>query len=148
MASSARLIINCCGPFHLYGEQVVKACIESGTSHVDVSGEPQYMEGMQVKYHQAARDKGIYIISACGMDSIPSELGLIFLQREFEGTLNSVETYLSVKIQDGVDKSGPNLNYGTWESAVHTLYYEYELPPLRSQLFQNQPNFQPKLKTR
>lgn len=41
MAKQAKVILNCCGPYRFYGEQVVKACIANKTHHVDVSGEPQ-----------------------------------------------------------------------------------------------------------
>jgi short subunit dehydrogenase-like uncharacterized protein len=40
MAKQTRLIINVVGPYRLYGEAVVKAAVENGTSHVDISGEP------------------------------------------------------------------------------------------------------------
>lgn len=85
LASNAKCIINCCGPYRFYGEEVVKACIEMGTHHVDVSGEPQYMEEMQLRYYELAKEKKIYIVSACGFDSIPTELGVIFLQNKFNG---------------------------------------------------------------
>lgn len=85
MAERARIIINCCGPYRFYGEPVVKACIEAGTHHVDVSGEPQYMETIQLKYSKAAEEKGVYVISACGFDSIPTDMGVVFLQEKFEG---------------------------------------------------------------
>ena len=35
-----------------YGESVVEACVEAGAHHLDISGEPQYLEKMQLKYHQ------------------------------------------------------------------------------------------------
>jgi short subunit dehydrogenase-like uncharacterized protein len=41
MASQAHVVVNLVGPYRLYGEAVVSACIASGTHHVDVSGEPQ-----------------------------------------------------------------------------------------------------------
>lgn len=149
MTALARLLINCCGPFRLYGEQVVKACVDTSTHHVDVSGEPQYMETMQLNYHEAAKAKGVYIVSACGLDSIPVDLGLIFLQQNFEGTLNSVETYLASDIESGTDTSGASINYGTWESAVHSLHHKDELPALRRKLFPNRlPSFRPKLQLR
>lgn len=44
MTEQARCIVNCCGPYRLYGEQVIKACVATGTHHVDVSGEPQVNE--------------------------------------------------------------------------------------------------------
>lgn len=147
MAKKARLIINCCGPYRFYGEPVVKACVEMGTHHVDVSGEPQYMEKMQLLYHKAAEEKGVYIVSACGFDSIPTDLGIVFLQNNFEGTLNSVETYLKGGKTD--DTSGPSINYGTWESAVYGLAHANELKDLRSQLFPTRtPTFTPKLQPR
>jgi len=75
MCQQARLIINCVGPYRFFGEQVVKACIEAGTHHVDISGEPQFLELMQLQYFKQAQDKGIYIVGACGWDSIPCDLG-------------------------------------------------------------------------
>lgn len=89
MAKRAKVVVNCCGPYRHFGEQVVTACIEAGTHHVDVSGEPQYMETMQLKYHEQAQEKGVYIVSACGFDSIPCDLGIVFLQETFGGTLNT-----------------------------------------------------------
>ena len=41
MASQARVVVNCVGPYRFYGERVVCACIASGAHHLDVSGEPQ-----------------------------------------------------------------------------------------------------------
>lgn len=38
MAKKAKVVVNTCGPYILYGEAVVKACIKNGASHVDVSG--------------------------------------------------------------------------------------------------------------
>ena len=52
MASQARLVLNCVGPYRFYGESVVEACVEAGAHHLDISGEPQYLEKMQLKYHQ------------------------------------------------------------------------------------------------
>lgn len=74
MAEKCRVLINCCGPYRFYGEPVVNACVEAGTDHVDVTGEPQFMEKMQLEYDQKAQDKGIYVISACGYDRLASIL--------------------------------------------------------------------------
>lgn len=87
MTASARIIINTVGPYRFFGERVIEACIKSGTNHVDVSGEPYYIELMQLKYHEAAKEKGIYLISACGLDSIPADLGVVFLQKNFQGII-------------------------------------------------------------
>lgn len=149
MAKKAKVIVNCCGPYRHFGEQVVKACIEAGTHHVDVSGEPQYMESMQLKYNEQAREKGVYIVSACGFDSIPADMGLVFLQEKFNGTLNSVETYLRSYMLNKYKPTGAALNYGTWESAVYGLAHENELRGIRSKLFPTRtPQLTPQLKER
>jgi short subunit dehydrogenase-like uncharacterized protein len=148
MAKQAKIIVNCCGPYRHWGEQVVKACIEAGTHHVDVSGEPQYMESMQLKYNDQAREKGIYIVSACGYDSIPAEMGTIFLQKKFEGTVNSVEGFVH---HYPMDRSLPRAgaNYGTFASAVHAISNMHELPDIRRQLFPTRtPRLQPVLEDR
>lgn len=61
MAQRAKVVINCCGPFYpTLGQAVVKACIAAGTHHVDVSGEPHYMEKVQLEEDEAAKEKGSF----------------------------------------------------------------------------------------
>lgn len=43
------------------------------------------MEKIQLEYHKAAEEKGVYIVSACGFDSIPADLGTVFLMNKFQG---------------------------------------------------------------
>nr|CAH7736386.1 unnamed protein product [Callosobruchus chinensis] len=146
MAESTKVVINCCGPYRFMGEQVVKACVEVGTHHVDVSGEPQYMEKMELAYNDAASKKGVYVVSACGLDSIPTDLGVVFLEQNFKGTLNSVVTYIEAW-EEGDPTPGPSVNYGTWESAVYGLAHWNELKDIRRKLYPNRlPSFEPKLK--
>ncbi|GAV05965.1 hypothetical protein RvY_16013 [Ramazzottius varieornatus] len=131
MCAQAKVLINCVGPYRFYGEQVVKAAIDSKTNYVDISGEPQFLEGMQLKYDEYAKSQGVYVVGACGFDSIPSELGIAFTKKNFAGDLNSVETYMSVK----AGPEGAAVHYGTWESAVHSFSTSKELGPLRKQLY-------------
>jgi len=150
MAKKCRILVNTAGPYRFHGEKVVKACIESGTNHVDVSGEPQYMETMQLKYDQRAKEKGVYVVSACGFDSIPADMGVIFVEKNFDGVVNSVETFLESGIKEGGSGGGSaGLNYGTWESAVYGLAHSDELRGIRQQLFpQRLPKFYPVLRPR
>ncbi|XP_055328322.1 saccharopine dehydrogenase-like oxidoreductase [Paramacrobiotus metropolitanus] len=131
MCRQGKVVINCVGPYRFYGEQVVKACVDAGTHYVDISGEPQFLESMQLRYDQQAREKGIYIVGACGFDSIPSEMGVAFTKKHFDGDLNSIETFLSFK----AGPEGTSAHYATWESAVHGISAAAELSPIRKQLF-------------
>ncbi|KAM9798354.1 saccharopine dehydrogenase b [Neosynchiropus ocellatus] len=115
MCRQGLVILNCVGPYRFYGEPVVKACVENGAHYIDISGEPQFLEHMQLEYHKKALDKGVYVIGSCGFDSIPADLGIIYTQRQFKGTLTAVESFLSIS-------AGPEGMCGhdaTWQSAVH-----------------------------
>lgn len=50
------------------------------------------MERMQLEYNKAAEDKGVYIISACGFDSIPADMGLMYFIQQFKGMVQLVLT--------------------------------------------------------
>ncbi|XP_018354212.1 PREDICTED: saccharopine dehydrogenase-like oxidoreductase isoform X2 [Trachymyrmex septentrionalis] len=145
MTARAKILVNCCGPYRFYGEPVVKTCIATRTHYVDVTAEEQFMIEMELKYNEAAKEAGIYIVSACGLDCIPSELGVIFTQQKFEGEMNAIEIYMSILAPD---KIGPICNYGTWVTFVHNLAYAKELPALRKKLYPIKlPEFVPKLKS-
>ncbi|KAH0807406.1 hypothetical protein GEV33_015385 [Tenebrio molitor] len=100
MASRARLVVNCTGPYRVHGEAVVRACIQQNCHYIDICAEPQFMERMQLLYNEEAANKGVYVVPSCGVDSIPSDMGVDFVRKSFEGTLNSVEVYQEV-VPDG-----------------------------------------------
>lgn len=43
------------------------------------------MEKMQLLYHDLAKQKGSYVVNACGMDSVPADIGIIHFNRNFCG---------------------------------------------------------------
>ncbi|KAJ8724224.1 hypothetical protein PYW08_015698 [Mythimna loreyi] len=138
MCAQTKVIINCCGPYRLYGEPVVKAAVENKANYVDISGEPQFMELMQIRYDEQAREAGVFVVSACGWDSIPADMGVTFLKQNFQGTLNSVESYLSFYLPPEVAEESKErgvIGFGTWESVVYGMAYHSELPRLQKALF-------------
>lgn len=52
------------------------------------------MERMQLEYNDLARQKGVYVVSACGFDSIPADLGTLFFEKHFDGDVHEIESYL------------------------------------------------------
>ena len=132
MAKQAKIVLNCVGPYRFFGEPVVKACIEYGAHHLDISGEPQYLETMQLLYHTKAKENNVLIIGATGFDSVPAESGIMYLQDKFKsGQLANVESFLS--IQTG--PAGGAINFATYESAVYGLSNAKELVSLRKSLY-------------
>ena len=80
LARATRVVITTVGPYQLYGEPLVKACVEAGTDYVDLCGEPAWMAAMIAKYDAPAKASGARIVFSCGFDSIPFDLGVTFLQ--------------------------------------------------------------------
>ena len=82
LAQSTRVVLTTVGPYQLYGEPLVKACVEAGTDYADLCGEPAWMREMIDKYHAAAQTSGARIAFSSGFDSIPFDLGVVMLQKE------------------------------------------------------------------
>nr|GLL26583.1 probable mitochondrial saccharopine dehydrogenase-like oxidoreductase At5g39410 isoform X2 [Ipomoea trifida] len=115
VASQAKIILNCVGPFHLYGEPVVAACVDVGCDYLDITGEMEFVERMEGTYHDRAVKKGSLIICGCGYDSVPAVLGMMFNSRQWVSPAapNRVEAYLSMESDKRVV-----LNLGSYETLV------------------------------
>ncbi|XP_045496847.1 saccharopine dehydrogenase-like oxidoreductase [Colias croceus] len=121
MCSQCKVVLNCCGPYVTTGEAVVRAAVDCQTHYVDVCSELPFLEKILAKYDEAARNKGVFVINACGLGCIPADLGVVFLQQNFKGTLNSVEAYLTTQIK--VSKKWPAnvMRDSTWEGLIQGL---------------------------
>ncbi|XP_012695451.2 saccharopine dehydrogenase a, tandem duplicate 1 [Clupea harengus] len=115
MCKQGVIVLNCVGPYRFFGEPVVKACVESGAHTIDICGEPQFLEGMQLNYHNQASEKGVYVVGSCGFDSIPADMGVLYTRDQFKGTLTTVESFLTV----GIGPEGGCIHDGTWQSAIY-----------------------------
>jgi short subunit dehydrogenase-like uncharacterized protein len=82
LASSTRVILTTVGPYAIYGSELVAACVRNGTHYCDLCGEVQWMRQMIDKYQAAAEKSGARVVMSCGFDSIPSDMGLWFLQQQ------------------------------------------------------------------
>lgn len=84
LAESTRVVLTTVGPYAKFGTPLVEVCVNSGTHYCDLSGEPQWMRRMIDSFQDAAVASGARIVHSCGFDSIPSDYGVWFLQREAE----------------------------------------------------------------
>jgi len=82
MVRSSRLVLATAGPFNLYCSGVVAACAEAGTDYADITGDPLWSRQMIDQHQATARANGARIVLSAGFDSIPSELGVLLLQKE------------------------------------------------------------------
>ncbi len=84
LARKARVILTTVGPYARYGSELVAACAAEGTHYCDLTGEVHWMRKMIETHQDAAVESGARIVFTCGFDSIPSDLGVYFLQREMQ----------------------------------------------------------------
>ncbi len=82
LMARTRLVLTTVGPYQLYGNELVKACAESGVDYVDLCGEPAWMRRMIDAHEATAKASGARIVFSCGFDSIPFDLGMLVLQTE------------------------------------------------------------------
>ena len=131
MCERARVVLNCVGPYRFHGEKVVKECVAAGAHHLDISGEPEYLEKMQLNYNQQALDNKVYVIGSCGFDSVPCDLGVIFIKNSFPNDLNHIESFITTDFGN----APATINFATWESAVYGFGAASNLAKIRKQLY-------------
>jgi saccharopine dehydrogenase (NAD+, L-glutamate forming) len=110
VAEAARVVITTVGPYITYGEPLVAACAAAGTDYVDLTGEPEFVDRMYVRHHAEAEKSGARIVHACGFDSIPHDLGVLFTVEQLpEGVPLDVRGFV---------RAGGKPSGGTFHSAM------------------------------
>ena len=115
-------VLTTVGPYQLYGNEIVKSCAETGTDYVDLCGEPGWMHEIISKYNDKAKETGARIVFSCGFDSIPFDLGVLFLQDEVKKqtgrTSNKVRA--RVRVMEGEFSGGTAASFGATMASLKT----------------------------
>jgi short subunit dehydrogenase-like uncharacterized protein len=80
MCARTKVVLTTVGPYQLYGNELVAACVAARIGYVDLCGEPAWMRHMIDQHDAAAKASGARIVFSCGFDSIPFDLGVLYLQ--------------------------------------------------------------------
>lgn len=130
LTEKTRVVITTVGPYALWGETILQACVNTGTDYCDLTGEPQWIKQMLTKYEQQAKNSGARIINSAGFDSIPSDIGVFTLQQMIlEKTGKPAQ-----KIQMRVRKIKGGASGGTIASMLNLFKETKENPALRKVL--------------
>lgn len=113
LAGATRVVISTVGPYIHYGEPLVAACSAAGTDYVDLTGEPEFVDLMYLRYHAAAKDSGARLIHSCGFDSLPYDLGALF-------TVSQLPDDVPISLQ-GFGLASGSISGGTFHSAVNAM---------------------------
>jgi len=80
MCERTRVVLTTVGPYQLYGDNLLEACVETGTDYADLCGEPAWMVEKIEAFHAKAKETGARICFSSGFDSIPFDLGVMMTQ--------------------------------------------------------------------
>ena len=130
LCKSARVIVSTVGPYALYGEPLVRVCAETGTDYCDLTGEVQWMRRMIHKYEKTAQASGARIVHNCGFDSIPSDLGVHFLQQQAQERFGQPCTTVKMRVRS----MRGSFSGGTVASLLNVLKEVKANPALRKEL--------------
>ena len=130
LCRQTHVVISTVGPFALYGDMLVKTCAENGTDYCDLTGEAQWVRRMFLAYGDAAKASGARLVNCCGFDSIPSDLGVKFLQQQAQ--LNFHNYCDKVRMRVKAVKGGAS--GGTIASAINVFKEAAANSDLRAEL--------------
>lgn len=99
LASRTRVVLTTVGPYALYGSDLVAACVDAGTHYCDLAGEVQWIRKMIDAHHDRARETGAKIVTCCGFDSVPMDIGVWFLQDAAHAKFGSYCTSISLLVK-------------------------------------------------
>ena len=130
LCASARVVVSTVGPYALYGEPLIGACAELGTDYCDLTGEVQWIRRMLERYEATSRQSGARIVNCCGFDSIPSDLGVHFLQSQAVQRFGAPCTRVKMRVK--AMRGG--LSGGTAASIMNVAKEAASDPSLRREL--------------
>lgn len=117
MCGECKVLINCVGPFGLYGEPVIKACVDAGIHYVDTTGEALFIRAMKEKFHDAAQKKNIAVSPALAFETALSNFGVALASGNLKKPLDVTLAYYTASF------GASGTSAGTKRSALRFMSY-------------------------
>ena len=120
LVSKTKCILTVVGPYQLYGNNIIESCAKSGTDYVDLCGEPGWMHEKINELSNISKESGSRMVFSCGFDSIPFDLGVLFLQNEIIKRFNKPAPNVRgrVRAMNGEFSGGTAASLGATMSAL------------------------------
>lgn len=113
LAARTSTLATTVGPYAQLGEPVVQACVRAGTDYADITGEPAFVDLLRARYDADAARQGVRVVTCCGFDSVPHDLGVAF-------TVAQLPDDVPLTVRGYVRGQG-RLSGGTLRSAVGAI---------------------------
>ncbi len=99
MVQETKVVLTTVGPYAKYGSPLVAACAKYGVDYVDLAGEVQWIRRMIDAHQTEAEKSGARIVPCCGFDSVPSDLGVFFLNAQAKKKTNAPCTNVKMRVK-------------------------------------------------
>ncbi len=106
-----KLVMNTAGPFQFTAQQMIEACLKTGTHYLDINGDITMFEMMK-RYNDAAKKADIMILPGAGFDVVPTDCLALQLKKLLPD---------AVKLQLAFATLGGGLSHGTATTMANKL---------------------------
>ena len=126
MIIRTKVICTTVGPYTIYGSKLVSLCVNHGTDYCDLSGEVQWIRKMIDQHHENAKINGVKIVHSCGFDSIPSDMGVYFTQRESKAQKGQLVNKIEMRVA-GIRGGISGGTYASLTKVMEQAYLDKEV---------------------
>jgi short subunit dehydrogenase-like uncharacterized protein len=111
-----KAVVHCAGPFTFTAKQMIDACVRTGKSYMDITGELDVFEYSlsNADMNQKAQQQQIVIMSGVGLDIVPSDCLLQTISQEFKNRYNQIPHQLYL----ANDFGSQNKSHGSLKTGV------------------------------
>lgn len=100
MVKQTKVVCTTVGPYAKYGDLLVELCTVHGVHYCDLTGEVQWMRRTIDQHHEQAQVNQAKIVHCCGFDSIPSDMGVFFLQQQAQKQWQTYAQKVKFRLKD------------------------------------------------
>jgi short subunit dehydrogenase-like uncharacterized protein len=122
LVAKTRILVTTAGPFELFGDPFVDACVRLGAHYVDISGETARIRGLIDRHHTSAKAAGVRIVNFCAISSAPADLGVYLLDKQLGGRLREAKGFF--RLGGGSFSGGTIASIGHSHDAGHAAREE------------------------
>lgn len=125
MAARTSVVLDLVGPYTLYGEPVIEACIAEGAHYADLTGEIAFVRRMMDAHEEKAKERGVKIVNTSGFEALPVDLCVLLAaetaRERWDEGLAEVDADADIPLPAGRLSTADMLSGGTVQSMVVML---------------------------
>jgi short subunit dehydrogenase-like uncharacterized protein len=125
MAARTSVVLDLVGPYTLYGEPVMEACIAAGAHYADLTGELPWVRRMIEAHGAGAKEAGAKIVNTSGFEALPVDLAVLLAtetaRERWREDAATVDVDVEMPPPPGQRKLADMVSGGTLQSAAEMI---------------------------